>query len=59
MIIFFFFFFLVSAKKPDISPNQLEIVINEGESLMITCTGDEPIKFVYPDAFGESVYTII
>lgn len=53
-------FFLVStSSKPIISPNEEQIVINEGEPLEITCTGFGPITFVYPDAFGESVCTII
>ncbi|XP_071570035.1 vascular endothelial growth factor receptor 1 isoform X1 [Temnothorax nylanderi] len=46
-----------ASNKPSIYPNQEEIVINEGEPLEITCISFAPIKFVYPDAFGESVNT--
>ncbi|XP_020278228.1 vascular endothelial growth factor receptor 1 isoform X2 [Pseudomyrmex gracilis] len=42
--------FQVSNGKPIIiSPNQTEIVINEGSLLEITCISIKPIKFVYPD----------
>ncbi|XP_071630624.1 vascular endothelial growth factor receptor 1 isoform X1 [Temnothorax longispinosus] len=48
-----------ASNKPSIYPNQEEIVINEGEPLEITCISFAPIKFVYPDALGESVNTSI
>ncbi|XP_018340861.1 PREDICTED: vascular endothelial growth factor receptor 1 isoform X1 [Trachymyrmex septentrionalis] len=48
---------VTASNKPIISPNQDQIVINEGESLEITCTGSTPIKFIYPNEFGESVNT--
>ncbi|XP_011698334.1 PREDICTED: vascular endothelial growth factor receptor 1 isoform X2 [Wasmannia auropunctata] len=50
---------VTTSKRPIISPNQGQIVINEGEPLEITCTGVTPIKFVYPDTSGESVNTSI
>jgi len=58
LVILFFFFLVTASNKPIISPNQEQIVINEGEPLEITCIGFTPIKFIYPDAFGESVYII-
>ncbi|XP_039309901.1 vascular endothelial growth factor receptor 1 isoform X2 [Solenopsis invicta] len=49
----------VTTSKPIISPNQGQIVINEGESLDITCTGFTRIKFVYPNTFGDTVNTSV
>ncbi|XP_011871094.1 PREDICTED: vascular endothelial growth factor receptor 1 isoform X2 [Vollenhovia emeryi] len=46
-----------ASDKPNISPDEGQIVINEGEPLEITCTGSAPIKFVYPDVFGDAVNT--
>ncbi|KYM91172.1 Vascular endothelial growth factor receptor 1 [Atta colombica] len=48
---------VTASNKPIISPNQGQLVINEGEPLEITCTGSTPIKFIYPNDFGESVNT--
>ncbi|XP_050465212.1 vascular endothelial growth factor receptor 1 isoform X2 [Cataglyphis hispanica] len=45
------------SSKPIISPSKEEIVLNEGEPLEITCTGSTPVKFVYPDAFLETINT--
>ncbi|XP_025073254.1 uncharacterized protein LOC105423765 [Pogonomyrmex barbatus] len=47
----------VSTNNKPISPSQQQIVMSEGESLKIICTGFTPIKFVYPDEFGELVNT--
>jgi len=47
--------FSVSQSKPTISL-QKEIVLNEGDPLEITCTGLNPIKFIYPDIKGDEVY---
>ncbi|EFN61650.1 Vascular endothelial growth factor receptor 1 [Camponotus floridanus] len=44
------------SNKPIISPNQEEIVLNEGEFLEIICTGTAPLKFVYPDTFDKEVF---
>ena len=57
-LIILIFFLVTASNKPIISPNQGQLVINEGEPLEITCTGSTPIKFIYPNDFGESVRTI-
>ncbi|XP_012522394.1 vascular endothelial growth factor receptor 1 isoform X2 [Monomorium pharaonis] len=48
---------VTASTKPIISPDQEQIVINEGESLEITCTSNTEIEFLYPKAFEESVNT--
>ena len=45
------------SSKPIISPSEEEIVLNEGESLEITCTGSTPLKFIYPDGLKEAINT--
>ncbi|RLU26184.1 hypothetical protein DMN91_002350 [Ooceraea biroi] len=47
----------VSQSKPTISPIQEEILLNEGDPLEITCTGSNPIKFIYPDVKEDEVNT--
>ncbi|XP_029159072.1 vascular endothelial growth factor receptor kdr-like isoform X2 [Nylanderia fulva] len=46
------------SSKPIISPNQEEIVLNEGEPLKFTCTGSTPLQFIYPDAINTSMREI-
>lgn len=52
------YFPVSESSKPIISPSKEEIVLNEGESLEITCTGSTPLKFIYPDVFKEAVCII-
>nr|XP_012229232.1 PREDICTED: vascular endothelial growth factor receptor kdr-like isoform X1 [Linepithema humile] len=43
--------------KPVIWPNQKEILIDEGETLEITCNGTTRIKFIYPNSFEATINT--
>ncbi|XP_025269674.1 vascular endothelial growth factor receptor 1 isoform X3 [Camponotus floridanus] len=55
-IVFTLCYKVSESNKPIISPNQEEIVLNEGEFLEIICTGTAPLKFVYPDTFDKEVF---
>lgn len=49
---------LASYKPIRLEPDGNEIIIEEGEILLIMCEASTPLKFAYPDAHEKSVCTI-